>query len=85
MDVVSEILNIKYDYTVVDGLSKSYYPSVSIGPISNEKAKKYLNWKPSPIKLAIEMSVNFFKNEGGKYEKEYEKMKKDLPSEIRNK
>jgi len=84
VDYVSSILNISYEYIIItEGTSKSYYPSVSFGSISVEKAKKSLNWKPSALKLGIEQSVKFFEKEGRKYQKEYEKMKKDLPEEIR--
>ena len=83
IDLVSEILQINYNYCVIDGFGKSYYPSVSFGPVSIEKAKKHLNWKPALLKSGIELSVKFFLNEGRKYKKEYEKMIKDLPSEIR--
>ncbi len=84
VDCVSGILNIPYEYSIItEGTSKSYYPSVSFGSISIEKAKKFLNWKPSALKIGIEQSVKFFENDGRNYQKEFEKMKKDLPDEIR--
>lgn len=33
--------------------------------------------------IGIEKSVKFFESEGRKYQKEFEKMKKDLPDEIK--
>ena len=77
-------MNIPYEYSIIkEGISKSYYPSVSFGSISIDKSKKYLDWKPCNLMIGIEKSVKFFESEGRKYQKEFEKMKKDLPDEIK--
>jgi hypothetical protein len=83
VDTISELLNLKYNYVVLSEMTyMSYYPSVTIGPISIEKAKKFFNWKPSSLKFGIEESVKFFVSEGRNYIKEFGKMTKDLPTEI---
>ena len=48
----------------------SFYPSVDCGPISNQKAIKYLSWKPSKIQDAIFETVNFFLNAKNKFTEE---------------
>ncbi|EKX48231.1 hypothetical protein GUITHDRAFT_105839 [Guillardia theta CCMP2712] len=37
--------------------------SVDFGPISNEKAKKILQWQPTPLQEAICSTVNWYKDE----------------------
>lgn len=44
------------------GKGSFFYPSVECGPISNQKAKKILKFKPSKIDEAIKKTVDFFKN-----------------------
>lgn len=39
---------------------KFFYPSVECGPISNEKAKKLLNFESTDFEQAIKETVQFF-------------------------
>jgi nucleoside-diphosphate-sugar epimerase len=59
----------------------TYLPSVTIGPISNERAKM-LGFTFTNLFEALGKSVEFFKN-AEVYEKEYNEMKADLPRAIR--
>lgn len=38
------------------------FPSVTMGPINIEKAKKYLDWKPTPFEIAAEETIRFYED-----------------------
>lgn len=87
IDYISSKLNIKdYKYIISDSYAHTYYPSVTIGPISIEKAKQMLNFTPTSLFKSIDISLEFFYNieNGQKYKKEFSKMVQDLPKEIKN-
>jgi hypothetical protein len=78
-----EFVNVKsVDFKIIEGgYAHTYYPSVTIGAISNKKVKD-IGFKFSTLYDAINESVKFFKS-AEIYLKEYKKMIGDLPKEIR--
>ena len=46
----------------LEGGSEYYFPSVTRGPVNCSKALQVLNWKPTPIQLAINESVAFYRD-----------------------
>ena len=77
-------MNIDYNYEVKEN-GKSLYPSVSIGPISIEKAKHLLDWNPTSLHSILKESVGFYNTDMRlKFKQEFNEMLEDLPKEIQN-
>lgn len=51
------------------GVSK-YLPSVSCGPVDNSRAKKSFNWRPTPLRDALQITCDFFDNAWYTYPRE---------------
>jgi nucleoside-diphosphate-sugar epimerase len=83
IEYMAKKLNVEFQFKVKDS-AITYYPSVNIGAISNEKAKYILDFKPTSLFQAIDNSIMFFEVAHEIYPKEYIEMIKDLPKKLRN-
>ena len=62
----------------------TFYPSVNCGPVSIDRAKKSLGFKPTSLKEAVRKTVAFFeKVDTSLYEREYHEVLKKLPGEVK--
>ena len=58
--IIGNSLNISVSF--IEGGSEYYFPSVTRGPVNCTKALKILNWKATPIQVAIDESIAFYRN-----------------------
>lgn len=61
----------------------SFYPSVDCGPVSIEKAQKFLEWKPTALKKALEETSSFFIQAKGKYKEEQRKVEEKIKKKLK--
>ena len=74
-----------YFYIISEDCAKTFLPSVTVGSVSNIKAKENYVFKQSENFVEyLEKTVNFFENCGKFYEKEFNQMKRELPKNIKN-
>jgi len=67
---MAKILHIPLEFEVSDEKlleNLRHLPSVDFGPISTEKAKKTFNWKPTPMKEALEVTCLWHEEAWFKY------------------
>lgn len=57
------------------------FPSVTKGPVSTDKAKKILGFKPSDLKESFKECVEFYQNSYDKYASERRAIEKELKNE----
>ena len=79
-----DLLPKGYFYYISEDWAKTYLPSVTFGPISNAKAKKSGLFKQQKNLIEyLRDIVNFFEDEGKKFEHEFLEMIRELPKELR--
>jgi len=79
-----DLMNRGYFYHISDDFVKTYLPSVTVGPVSNLKAKERgIFEQQNNLIECLRITVDFFEKEGEKYKNEYLEMIEDLPKEIR--
>ncbi|CDW87009.1 nad dependent [Stylonychia lemnae] len=56
---------------ITDKISKTIFPSVSLGPICIDQAKNMLKFSPTPLRDALKISIDFFTSlKEGQFEQE---------------
>lgn len=83
LSITADKLKKPLTITKTEDNALTYYPSVTFGTMSNLKAKILLNFVPSSLNSSLDKIIHFFLSEGKNYTKEYNKMIKDLPKQIR--
>lgn len=87
LKILSGILNINEDfYEIKENPIANYYPSVTIGAIDNSKAKKVLEFNPSPLIESLKKCVLFFEyvlKNRNEYKTEYDEFLEYLPKKIK--
>ena len=59
---MAESLEIDVVFNRTDEANVHWYPSVTRGPVNTTKVSEKLNWKPSPLKVAVKLSCEFFQS-----------------------
>jgi len=60
-----------------------FYPSVECGPLNINKAKRKLNWSPSPLESAIAKTNSFFIKAKEKYTEEVKKVEEIISKKLK--
>ena len=61
LGVMAESLGVDVDFDRTDKANVHWYPSVTRGLVNTTKIFDKLNWKPSPMKAAVNKSCEFFR------------------------
>ena len=62
IEIMAESLGTDVVFNRTDQANVHWYPSVTRGPIDTTKISQKLNWKPSPLKVAVKSSCEFFES-----------------------
>lgn len=81
--IMGESLGVDVVLNRTDQANLHWYPSVTRGPVNTTKISEKLNWKPSPLNVAVKSSCEFF--QGAMSVHEFEKrrdgiLKRYLPN-----
>jgi len=83
-EINKDLNNNGYYYFLSDEWVKTFLPSVTIGPISNAKAKNCgLFQQEISLIEYLRKTVEFFEKEARKYDKEFSDMVTEMPKELR--
>ena len=60
LEIMADALGIDVVFNRTDEANIHLYPSVTRGPVNTTKISEKLNWKPSPLKMAVKASCEFY-------------------------
>ncbi len=95
LDLTADIMKVKPQYRLSkessssdsdsssesDDMNFEYLPSVDFGPLDTAKAVKEIGWKTTPLRKALEKTIEFFEDAWHKYPTE--RPLDDFPKAVR--